>query len=169
MARLITADPHFGHNNIIEYCNRPFKSVKEMDNCLITNWNDIVSKSDDIYVLGDLFMKRKSDRHYIEKVLKKLNGRIHLILGNHDEGDAKFWNKVGIFSISYPYLFVDGYACVHDPALSIARKDLKFFCGHVHDLFLFQGNCLNVGVDMHDYKPLLVDDAKQLWEKHCSV
>ncbi len=169
MSKFVTSDLHFGHKNIIKYCNRPFNSVKKMDNILIQNWNDLVGKTDEIYVLGDFFMKRKNDRHYIESILKRLNGKIHLILGNHDIGDAFFWSKIGVFSISYPYLVVEGFTCIHDPVLSITRKDLKFFCGHVHDFFLYQGNCLNVGVDVHDYKPLLLDDAKQLWEKYCKV
>ena len=78
-----TSDTHFGHENIIKYCNRPFSSAKEMDECLINNWNGVVSDSDTVYILGD-FLKN-GDCQIINDYLKRLNGEKYLILGNHDE------------------------------------------------------------------------------------
>ena len=46
-----TADTHFGHENIIRFCNRPFSSVTEMDETLITNWNRRVKGNDTVYIL----------------------------------------------------------------------------------------------------------------------
>ncbi len=82
-----TADLHFGHANILKHCNRPFSSVEEMDKTLIANWNAVVKKHDDIYILGDMSMKGNV---IINEVMPKLNGRKYLIKGNHD----LFINKV---------------------------------------------------------------------------
>lgn len=76
----LTSDLHFGHANVIKYCNRPFLDVNEMNEILIKNWNEVVSLEDTIYVLGDFAMAAR----YVEQVLPRLNGKKILILGNHD-------------------------------------------------------------------------------------
>ena len=75
------ADVHFGHKNCMEYDNRPFKTVEEMDEVIITNWNSVVRDNDDVYIIGDFcYRSAKSPLWY----LKRLKGRKHLIIGNHD-------------------------------------------------------------------------------------
>lgn len=76
-----TSDPHFGHANIIKYCNRPFATVDEMDQALVANWNAVVAKGDEVYILGDLTM---GDQALADRVLRQLNGRKYLVRGNHD-------------------------------------------------------------------------------------
>ena len=78
-----TSDTHFGHVGVITYGRRPFGSVQEMDAALISAWNETVPSNADVFHLGDVsFMgtTRTMD------VLSRLNGRIHLIEGNHDRG-----------------------------------------------------------------------------------
>ena len=80
---LFTSDLHFGHKNIIEFDNRPFKTVEEMDEELVKRWNAKVEKEDTVYVLGDMIWKsRNSDA---EQLINSLNGQIILIRGNHDK------------------------------------------------------------------------------------
>ena len=75
------ADIHFGHKNMISFDNRPFSSVEEMDDVLITNWNSLVKHDDDVYILGDFcYRAEKTPAWY----LKQLSGKKHLIIGNHD-------------------------------------------------------------------------------------
>lgn len=82
MAVFFTADTHFGHSNVIRYCNRPFKDAQEMDEVLINNWNRVVSKEDTVYHLGDFAF---ADARRWSQIVLQLNGRIHLIRGNHDK------------------------------------------------------------------------------------
>lgn len=75
-----TADLHFYHVNIIKYSNRPFASVEEMNEVLVSNWNTIVGENDTVYVLGDFSLAVRP----VETFLPRLNGRKKLIMGNHD-------------------------------------------------------------------------------------
>lgn len=75
------ADTHFGHKNIINFDNRPFSSTKEMEDIIVKNWNSVVTRNDDVYILGD-FCWDKEDEWI--RILNRLNGRKFLIKGNHD-------------------------------------------------------------------------------------
>ena len=75
-----TADTHWGHRNIIRYCQRPFADVDEMNEALITNWNSTIGKDDIVFHLGDFAMGGSAEWC---RLLERLNGRIYLILGNH--------------------------------------------------------------------------------------
>ena len=48
-----TADQHFSHAGIIGLCKRPFRSIEEMDEAMIANWNTVVGPDDDVWHLGD--------------------------------------------------------------------------------------------------------------------
>lgn len=76
------ADLHFGHENIIAYDNRPFRSAEEMDEEMIARWNLAVGAEDLIWILGDFCT---GDAARWETVLSRLSGRKALIVGNHDD------------------------------------------------------------------------------------
>ena len=76
-----TSDPHFGHERIIEYCNRPFASVHDMNKRLTENWNTLIQEDDLIVIAGDFCLGGKQ---MWEKYLSYLNGRKILVEGNHD-------------------------------------------------------------------------------------
>lgn len=77
-----TSDLHIGHANSIQFDNRPFASVEEMDAELIRRWNNKVGKDDLTVVLGDFIWKsRNCDAH---EIIRQLNGQIILARGNHD-------------------------------------------------------------------------------------
>ncbi len=79
---LYISDLHFGHANCVNFDNRPFRDVEEMDRCMIELWNNRVSPEDDVYIIGDFsFRAGKTPDWY----LRQLKGRKHLIVGNHDK------------------------------------------------------------------------------------
>lgn len=65
----ITSDPHFGHSNIIEYAQRPFKDKYEMDKTIIDNWNKFLKKEYLVYVLGDISFMVKIKQMKLLKIL----------------------------------------------------------------------------------------------------
>lgn len=77
-----TADTHFNHANIINFVNRPFDSVEEMNESLIESWNNTVSKDDEVYFLGDFSLG--SSKNCLE-ILERLNGIKYSIKGNHEK------------------------------------------------------------------------------------
>lgn len=82
MAVLFTSDLHFGHLNAISFDNRPFNSVEHMTEELIRRWNEKVKPGDLVYVLGDFIWKMQDGE--VHALIKRLNGQIILIKGNHD-------------------------------------------------------------------------------------
>ena len=86
----VTSDTHFGHANIIGYCGRPFGSVSEMDEELVSRWNSVVKAQDHVYHLGDVTM-RKADL----SIVRRLNGHKRLVFGNHDIFDYKDYVAAG--------------------------------------------------------------------------
>lgn len=77
-----TSDLHFGHENVIRFDNRPFNTVEEMDKEMIKRWNAKVGKGDIVYVLGDFIWKAATNEAV--SIIRRLNGQIILIKGNHD-------------------------------------------------------------------------------------
>ena len=82
MAVYFIADTHFGHQNVLAFDNRKFKTIEEHDNTLIDNWNNAVGIDDEIFILGDISWHNATKT--IE-IVKSLNGVKHLIVGNHDK------------------------------------------------------------------------------------
>lgn len=78
-----TSDLHLGHENILKYCDRPFKDVNHMDRELIGNWNATVNDESLIFILGDFCWGRK--KAIWEEYLSQLRGKKILIPGNHDD------------------------------------------------------------------------------------
>lgn len=78
---LLTSDSHFGHANVIPYCQRPFRDVAHMNEVLIQNWNSVVNPEDEVIHLGDFSFNER----VVAEILPRLNGKKTLVLGNHDK------------------------------------------------------------------------------------
>ncbi len=72
-----TADQHFYHENIIKYCNRPFRNMEEMNEELIKKWNEAISPIDHVYVIGDFVLGRAEKQvERLVSIVKQLKGHI---------------------------------------------------------------------------------------------
>lgn len=80
------ADLHYGHKNVLNFDNRPFNSIEEMNEELVKRWNRVVTNGDQVYILGDMFWCE--DKEAI-RVLDMLNGQKILVRGNHDRIKGK--------------------------------------------------------------------------------
>lgn len=177
-----TGDTHFGHTNIIKYCNRPFKDAKEMDNELVTRWNRVVpAKGATVIHLGDVFL---CPRARAESLLEQLNGTIYWIPGNHDKV-AWSINTVTSFVRCSPLteLYVNHrgkdqmIVCCHYAlrTWSRAHHGSWHLYGHSHGGLkddmgkLMEDNpytlSMDVGVDCNNFQPFSFQDIKAVMSK----
>jgi calcineurin-like phosphoesterase family protein len=168
----LTSDTHFFHENILKYCNRPFGSIEEMNEGLVKNWNSVVKPDDHVYHLGDFCFGNVEKWNWCLEP-GRLNGHIHLILGNHDP-DRVF--RPGTMlerfdSIEFQkILIMEGWTVIlnHFPFASFSNNlDHKVMqlLGHIHSgpdgigNVMLEGNKLqwnqyDVGVDNNNYTPV---------------
>ena len=165
-----TADTHFGHANIIRFCDRPFSSVEEMDRIMIENWNNRMQAEDTVFIVGD-FAYRSS--RSVVQILKQLNGHKHLITGNHDHSWLQNENVEKLFeSISHMDIINDsGHRVIlcHYPLMTWSgeKKGAYMVYGHIHNhtedlsFWSFIANndhLLNAGVDINHFSPATLDE-----------
>lgn len=165
-----TSDQHFHHKNIIEYCQRPFSTVEEMNATLIELYRQCVNPWDTVFFLGDVFFGSKVEA---EKIISQLPGEKHLIRGNHDRWSDSFYKKLGFTTVQeYLDLYDErnnlGILLTHaptkigEPPNSIHEVN---FCGHVHEKWRVQGKHYNVGVDQHNFAPVELTEAILRWKQ----
>ena len=185
MSTFLTSDFHFFHHNICGpegFCatRQHFKDVDEMNEAIITNFNNVVTDEDTVYHLGDMCMNAKPAKLF--DVLSELKGTIYLVKGNHcntrmlnyitnpsrnpvlkSTGDYKF-HAIPMGTI----IKQDGiqYYLTHYPqGLGQQRRKIRNFCGHIHDTAAREANVLNVGVDSPEIgdrpfgEPVLLEEA----------
>lgn len=163
-----TSDTHFNHDREFVYGPRGFESIQDMNETLIKNWNETVGPEDDIYVLGDFFLG--ADYDYINEVLNKLNGHIHLVVGNHDTPSKitryTSWDNIVEIAdaLRLRYKKKEFFLC-HYPVFTASleqdpnRAVINLF-GHTHSKEKFYEDrpyMYNVAADAHDNRPVSID------------
>lgn len=160
------SDTHFDHTNIIRYCKRPFKSTDEMNMTMLNNWNNTVKSNDVVFFLGDMGFGKGSRR--ADYWLKKLNGNIFFIKGNHEKISRKdnVYDRI-ILKHKRRKFFV-----THDPKDVPSNWKDWAICGHHHNnkpeefpLVNKKTKRINVSVELIDYKPILLDDLLEVIQK----
>jgi calcineurin-like phosphoesterase family protein len=168
MADYFTSDTHYGHTNIIKYCNRPFKSVEEMNDVLVKNINSKVQPGDVLWHLGDFAMGGELNvREFRDRINCK---RINLILGNHD--NRKVVSKSLLFQNIYDMYEYRGEISVVlcHYALRVWNKSHHGYYhlyGHSHGTLPDDPNSLSfdAGVDCHNFSPLSISEIKNIMSK----
>lgn len=170
----LTSDLHFSHQNILRYeaASRPFNDIHEMNEALIANWNSVVTDEDTVYVCGDFFM---GPLDAIPPILERLNGKIILIRGNHDQKNRmNVFKAYGIEIKDIEYLTYKGrfFILCHFPLASqefvnMVRNDNSevIICyGHIHGNAPkgYVDGTYHVGADTNDLTPISI---QQIWEE----
>lgn len=183
-----SSDFHFGHSNIIEYCNRPFDDVMDMNKALVAKWNEKVAPEDLAWIIGDIAMGHKQKNM---TWLSKMNGIKFLVMGNHDPGFGKKLSSSliadnyseyfrGVYTSAYHHtktrfgqVFVNHfpYSQDHRHGERYAEHRPKYcglplIHGHVHDLWQVNYDMhspqINVGVDVWDYSPVHISTIREI-------
>jgi calcineurin-like phosphoesterase family protein len=154
-----SADHHFGDARARTFYRRPFASVAEMDQAMIDRWNATVVPGDEVWHLGDFAVRQKADR--VETLLKVLNGRKHLLVGNND--DAAVTGAAGWTSVqAYAEFMVDRVKLVlcHYPFRTWRdmNKGASNLHGHSHGRLKSLPRQFDVGVDVWNFRPVKLAD-----------
>jgi calcineurin-like phosphoesterase family protein len=145
MTVYLTADTHFNHTNIIKYCHRPFKTIEEMNDTLVINWNRVVKINDMVIFLGDLGFKDNGNIW-----VSKLNGNKLLIRGNHDKSgkpNTVFEYNNEIFLLTHRMI-------------PIADRNIWNIHGHSHDKGILvdkENKSMCVSTELTGYTPIDID------------
>ena len=127
----VTSDTHFCHRRILIYEaeNRPFKNLNEMNEALIQRWNEKVGEKDLVLHLGDFSFGNKNR---IKDIVARLNGRIWLLMGNHDREQHYNWKELGFDrTFDNPFLLDGKFVFSHEPLEVIPEGKVNIY-GHVH-------------------------------------
>ena len=166
----LISDTHFSQESIIHFKQpngqpmRPFANAKEMDEALITYWNETVRPTDSVYHLGDVSMKR----HAIP-LIGRCNGHKRLLTGNHDIYDTKK-DYLPWFEKIYGTRLLDDLLLSHFPIHSGSiKKRWTNVHGHLHNnapMFGHRGYLtakhLNISCEWTNFRPIALEEVKKL-------
>ncbi|MBD5400651.1 phosphoesterase [bacterium] len=156
MPKFVFSDPHFFSERIIINCRRPFSSISEMNKTIIHRYNEVISKHDRCYWLGDVMYGATKDK--VRAILSQMHGRKDLILGNHDRNhSATWWRDAGFDTVfEHPIYLAEEYIMLsHEPLLEFRYTTPTVnIHGHTHNINLPYQNFINVCVEQTNYRPV---------------
>jgi len=183
MRDLFIGDPHFGHKNAIDFDERPFADVEEMDRILIEKWQAKVEPDDNVWVVGDMFYHNSKPFTWY---LDQLPGNLNLIIGNHDKrllNDAEAMKRFNIVKLMH-HVEVDGrHICLcHYPIASWygMHRGCWHIFSHVHRTVdseavryvMSNGRALNAGCMLGNYEPATLEELiryNRVWKDENGV
>lgn len=157
----LTADLHLGHKSILNY--RPWSNIDKHDNAIIRNICSVVDENDLLIIVGDLTLAGPSRSDFVKSIIKRLPGKKILVYGNHDKLRPLKYIDYGFTIATTALVLSGGIFVAHDPAWAETWPvDKPMLCGYVHGLFRECRNVVNVGLDVWDFKPVLLERALEL-------
>lgn len=188
MALWLSADLHFSHANIIDYAERPFRSVEEMNEAIIDRWNAVVSPDDTVWVLGDVALGKIAESL---PLVGHLMGHKILLAGNHDrvwfghtEKKTRGWTEKyleyfdevvqgvvdlevaghHVLACHFPY-YGDSKTEERYPEFRPKDEGKILLCGHVHQSFRVKDKMINVGVDQWNFTPVAAEELHTIFHE----
>ena len=151
-----TADEHYGHSNIIRYCNRPFKNSGEMDAEIIKRHNERIGKNDTVIHAGDFSLLKEDS---VQKYISQLNGKHLFLRGSHDywfpENANTIWEKM----INGQYVVVCHYAM---RVWARSHYNSWQLFGHSHGGLEPIGKQWDIGLDNNNFYPLSFEEIREI-------
>lgn len=167
----LTADEHYGHRRILQYQNRPFSSVDEMNDHLVEQHNSVVGGEDVVIHVGDFSFGKADD---FSRVAGRLKGTHFFMDGSHDismrdyfseeQGKIPSSGKLFLLPKLFEFTFqkikivLCHYALESWWASYYAGSSVHFH-GHSHGRFTHAKQAIDIGVDTNNYLPYKIEDA----------
>ena len=172
---LFISDLHIGSERILKLCRRPFATLEEQDEAIVSNWRKAVNGDDTVYLLGDL---AEGDYERTIRILLPLPGHKILVIGNHDDEQSLFhYQRCNLFDRTTHYAKIesDGEEIIlsHYPIMDWEDRQygsIQIY-GHIHNKDLPEIReyykdkpCYNCGADVICFTPRTVEELKRIKE-----
>ena len=172
-----TSDLHFCHDKPFIYKPRGFDNIHDMNEAIVKNFNEVISRTDDLYILGDCMLNNNAEGM---NLIRRLPGKIHIIRGNHDtearvmmyffEARTSNHGYADIIKENGYYFYLSHYPTItsnFDDDKPLKAKIINL-CGHTHTKDKFadmdKGICYHVELDAHNNYPVdietIINDIK---------
>ncbi|MBW1975244.1 MAG: hypothetical protein JRI45_06700 [Deltaproteobacteria bacterium] len=156
-----SADHHFNHAAILSHCDRPWANAREMNEELISRWNEVVPVNGLVYYLGDFGWKQDKDRTMmLAEILERLNGKLYFIRGSHDREAEMLYKRghpkiVAMTPMAEVHIVKQDVVLCHYAMRTWAKSHYNAWHlhGHSHGRLAPVGKMLDVGVDTHNFYP----------------
>lgn len=167
MSIYVCSDLHFNHTNILGFCRSNFATIEEHNEYIIRQYNSVVGKDDLVYILGDIgFTPEKA----LSELVKRLNGRKILLVGNHDKLTDREYRAMGFIDVvRHPIYYNTHIILSHVPIEEAYNSEYIINVhGHLHKNHIVNlPNFFNVNVELNDYKPINMEVFEKQAERMC--
>jgi len=165
MKTYFTADLHLGHKNVIKHDNRPFEKIEVHDQYILSQFSSLAI-GDELWVLGDVAFTRPALEEFFDATAHL---KVHLIRGNHD--DKLAWKARSRFASSAEAAYISApvWGTIAPETINIylshyahrvwrnSHHGSYHLFGHSHGALPNLGRSMDVGVNVHHYKPISLE------------